>query len=269
MYNQNYITIKAGKKELRLETNQIIYVAKARNLSKIHMMDNTVHEVYMSLNDLMEELGEGFLLVNRGLLVAAMAIYNIDDQIHLINGESLDYVVRKRKEIEEQLYERQKKVIRGFHEKNPFRTKEDYHDHYRCFDELPFAFADIEMVFDEENRAVDWIFRYGNPALAKLEKVPLEQLLDCTFGSVFTNKDPKWVKRYERAALFGEKLEIIDYSPEIDTYLDIICFPTFQGHCGCILFDISEIKFLERTDSEKALGLYFGKMMGMATSFQD
>lgn len=64
---------------------------------------------------------------------------------------------------------------------------------------MPFAFTDIEMVFDEERRAVDWIFRYANPALAKLEKLPLESLIDHSFGSLFANMYAKWLRSYERA----------------------------------------------------------------------
>lgn len=112
----------------------------------------------------------------------------------------------------------------------------------------PFAFTDIEMVFNEERAAVDWIFRYANEALAKIEKIPLEQLVNHAFGSIFPNMDAKWLRVYERTALFGETLEIVDYSQEIDTNLKIICFPTFKGHCGCILFDQAEIQ----TVSERA-----------------
>ena len=62
----------------------------------------------------------------------------------------------------------------------------------------------------------------------------------------------------------GETLEIIDYSPEIDTYLKVICFPTFPGHCGCILFDIARIRFTRNSsDAEKALMLYFGRHPGV------
>ena len=106
---------------------------------------------------------------------------------------------------------------------------------------MPFAFTDIEMIFNEEKRAVDWVFRYGNEALAKLEKVPLERLIGSSFGSLFSNMDSKWLRCYERAALYGETMEITDYSPEIDTNLKIICFPTFRGHCGCILFDVNDV----------------------------
>ena len=86
--------------------------------------------------------------------------------------------------------------------------------------------------------------------IAELEKLPLEQLIDHSFGSIFPNMDAKWLRVYERTALYGETLEIADYSPEIDTDLRIICFPTFRGHCGCILFDQAEIQTV-RTGSDK------------------
>ena len=42
---------------------------------------------------------------------------------------------------------------------------------------MPIAFADIEMIFDEERQAIDWIFRYGNEALARIEEVPLNEMI--------------------------------------------------------------------------------------------
>ena len=98
--------------------------------------------------------------------------------------------------------------------------------------------------------------------IGKAGKTPKEQLIDHSFGrSIFPNMDAKWLRSYERATLFGETLQIIDYSPEIDAYLEVICFPTFKGHCGCILFDISQIKFFRKTtDTEKALAIYFEKL---------
>ena len=126
-------------------------------------------------------------------------------------------------------------------EKAPL-TAEEYRKYYKICDALPFAFTDIEMVFNEEKKAVDWIFRYGNEALATLEKLPLDKMIGNSFSSLFSNMDAKWLQVYERATLYGETLEIMDYSPEIDTNLKIICFPTFPGHCGCILFNADKMK---------------------------
>ncbi len=40
---------------------------------------------------------------------------------------------------------------------NTPKTPEEYHAFYRSFDQMPFAFTDIEMVFNEDRHAVDWI----------------------------------------------------------------------------------------------------------------
>ena len=92
--------------------------------------------------------------------------------------------------------------------------------------------------------------QFDDEALAELEKLPLEQLIDHSFGSIFPNMDAKWLRVYERTALYGETLEITDYSPEIDTELKIVCFPTFPGHCGCMLFDRRRIQTVQSSTSE-------------------
>ena len=142
------------------------------------------------------------------------------------------------------------------------RSRCFYHEYYKCFDIMPIAFADIEMIFDEERQAIDWIFRYGNEALAKIEGVSLEKMIGKTFRSIFPNMDSKWLRSYEQAVLYGETLEIMDFSPEIDKYLRINCFPTFKGHCGCLLFDIAQTRISnETTAGEKTIMMYLRKMM--------
>ena len=172
----------------------------------------------------------------------------LEDTLTLINGEEINYATRRKKEILAQLREKQKKLIEGFAMPNTPKTPEEYHAFYRSFDQMPFAFTDIEMVFNEDRHAVDWIFRYGNEKLAEVERVPLSGLIGNSFGSIFSNMDDKWLCTYERATLYGERLEIMAYSPEIGTELKIICFPTFPGHCGCMLFPLDEIHYAQKQD---------------------
>ena len=261
MQKEKYIKIISNKKAIVLSISTILYVLMIGRNAEIHVSGGKIYKTRMTFSELKEKLGDGFIKVHRGCLVSAMAIHDITDNINLSNGESLIYTIRKKKEIIDQLYLKQKRIINSFIGDDIPKTEEEYLKHYSGFDNMPFAFTDIEMIFDEKNHAVDWIFRYGNPALAKLEKIPLERLIGSSFHSLFSNMDSKWLRSYERATLYGETLEIIDYSPEIDTYLKVICFPTFKGHCGCILFDISEIEFTKNSsDAEKALMLYFGKL---------
>lgn len=157
----------------------------------------------------------------------------------------MSFTRRRKRELKEQLRAGRRQIVQELAGSDAPTTREDYQRHYASYDNAPFAFTDIEMVFNEERAAVDWIFRYGNEVLATLEKTPLEQLIDHSFGSIFPNMDAKWLRVYERTALYGEMLEIVDFSPEIDTNLRIICFPTFKGHCGCILFDQAEIQTVQ------------------------
>lgn len=124
------------------------------------------------------------------------------------NGELLEYTLRKKQRIIDELCMKQKRMIQSISESEEQvpDTVEEYHQHYKSFDRLPFAFTDIEMVFDEDKHAIDWIFRYGNPELARLEKLPLESLIGGSFANLFPNMDPKWLQNYERAALYGETL---------------------------------------------------------------
>ena len=260
MLEAKHLSIVSKGKKIILSSSTVLYVLMDEKIAEIHVSNGKTYETRMSLRELEEKLGEGFIKIHRGCIVSAMAIHDITDKINLVNGESLSYTVRKKKQIMGQFLSQQESMIRSFDSANTPATAAEYRRHYSGFDTLPLAFTDIEMVFNGEKRAVDWIFRYANPALARLEKQPLETLIGSSFGSLFSNMDSKWLCAYERAALYHEVLEVMDYSPEIDTYLKIICFPTFKGHCGCILFDISEITLIQNSsDAKMALALYLGK----------
>ena len=254
------ITIISNRKKLVLGVSTVLYVLMTGKNAELHAAGGKVYRTKMSLSELESQLGDGFIKVHRGCLVSAMAIHDVTDEINLSNGETLAYTLRKKKEIIARLYEKRRRIVRGFSTEGLPVSPEEYSRHYSSFECLPFAFADIEMVFDEEKHAVDWIFRYGNPALARLEKLPLERLIGSSFGSLFSNMDAKWLRCYERAALYGEALEIVDYSPEIGTWLKITCFPTFRGHCGCILFDLSRIKYIRSSAApDQAPALFLGE----------
>lgn len=262
MQNNNVITIVAGKKAVTIPSNSILYIIMDGNIALVHLTNGEVIQSRTPLYDIEVLLDDSFIKVKRGCIVSVIAIYNLTDKVNLINGEELDYAMRHKKEIIKKFRSRQAQIIHRFNEASAFASNDDYLKHYSLFDSLPIAFCDIEMIFDNEFNAVDWVFRYANNALAELEKVPLSRLIGNTFHNLFPNMDLKWLKTYERSALFGETIKIVDYSHEIDTYLDIICFPTFKGHCGCILFDVKKVNsYRKSTDTEKALALFLGRLM--------
>ena len=231
-----------------MRSNGISVISNRRHIS-LPAEDRT-YETYTTIDELSQMLGGGFIRADRATLVSAKAVHAIGKKIELINGETLSFTHRRKRELKEQLRAGRRQIVEELAGSDAPATREEYQRHYTSYDSAPFAFTDIEMVFNEDRAAVDWIFRYGNEALAKIEKTPLERLIDHAFGSIFPNMDAKWLRVYERTALFGETLEIADYSPEIDTDLKIICFPTFKGHCGCMLFDRADIQTVQ-TECDK------------------
>ena len=238
----NSISIISNRRRISLSPEDILYVQLEGRQSIIHISGGKTYRTYTAIDDLEQLLGSGFIRADRATLVSAKGVHAIGKKIELISGETLSFTRRRKRELKEQLRAGRRQVVQELVGSDAPATREEYQRHYASYDSAPVAFTDIEMVFNEERAAVDWIFRYGNEALATLEKKPLEQLIDHSFGSIFPNMDAKWLRVYERTALYGEMLEIVDFSPEIDTDLRIICFPTFKGHCGCILFDQAKIQ---------------------------
>lgn len=242
MHTQGSITIISKRRKRTLSKKQILYIHMRRKHADIYMDNGEVIETRTTYKEFFDMLGDDFIEVRRGNLVSVIAIHDVTNTVNLNNGESVEYTLSRKNEIENRLYQRQRNIIKNFSTEGIPTTFEEYCEYYKGYDKMPFAFTDIEMMFDDECRAVDWVFRYGNQALAKLEKVPLEKLIGNRFGSIFPNMDKKWLRCYERAVLFGETLWMNEHSPEIDTQLSIICFPTFEGHCGCILFNSDSIQ---------------------------
>ena len=100
----------------------------------------------------------------------------------LSNGEKICYTKRKKRVLREELQKNQELIIAKISKKKLPLTAEEYRKYYKICDALPFAFTDIEMVFNEEKKAVDWIFRYGNEALATESSLSSVSRTSSNFG---------------------------------------------------------------------------------------
>lgn len=263
MKNARSITFFSDMREVTLNIRTILYIKVMNGIAYVHLVSGEVLPTRTTIMEFEQMLDDNFIKIKRGCLVSVYAIHSVTDTVNLSNGEALPYADRVRAEFTEKLQARQKEIIHGFAEHDTLKTPEEYAEYYRSFDNMPFAFTDIEIIFNETRHAVDWVFRYGNLALAELEGVPLERMIGNTFGTIFPNMDQKWLRTYERAALFEEMLNIVDYSPEIGANLSITCFPTFKGHCGCILLNVEHLKFFRQpSETDTAIAAYIHKLLG-------
>ena len=161
---QEFITVTFNRTKIAIRCADILYVIMSDDHCTIHMFDGSVYRCRMTLKALKKQLNEGFMEVKRGCMIAVSAISDIGDKILLSNGEEICYTKRKKKALREELQKKQELMIAKISKKKLPLTPEEYGKYYKICDSLPFAFTDIEMVFNEEKKAVDWIFRYGNEA---------------------------------------------------------------------------------------------------------
>lgn len=172
------ISVISNRRHISLLTEDILYIQLSGRQSIIHFSDGRTYETYATIHELESMLGSSFIRADRATLVSIKGIHDIGKEIELVNGETLYYSCRKKRELKEQLRAGRRQIAQNLSDSDAPTTQEEYQRHYASYDSAPFAFTDIEMVFNEERAAVDWIFRYGNEALAEIEKTPLQQLIN-------------------------------------------------------------------------------------------
>jgi hypothetical protein len=109
-----------------------------------------------------------------------------------------------------------------------------------CFDRSPIAFCVIRVTKDKTGRYNDFIFEYANEALAKLEGIPLDNLVGKHFYQIFYNANLKWLIPYGQAAYEGKTSSFVEYSPEIRKHLQIQAYQIDEGYAVVALMDVTE-----------------------------
>ena len=103
------ISVISNRTHITLLAEDILYLSLSGRKTAIHITGDRIYETYTPIDELAKNLGSTFIRVDRCYLVSAKAIHDVTKTIDLINGESLDYARRRKREIVEQLrIERQK-----------------------------------------------------------------------------------------------------------------------------------------------------------------
>ena len=129
-----------SKKEVVVNINDILYITMNRNIADVHTLDDNIYHIRTTLENIKQELEDRFVIVHRSTMVSAIAVYKVSDRIYLSNGEAIDYVIRKKKAIKEEISEKQKKIIGSFSEDNVPKSYEEYRNYYKSYEHMPFAF---------------------------------------------------------------------------------------------------------------------------------
>ena len=90
MQYEKTISFISNRQHYTLSLGEILYVTMKKQDAFIHTADGRVLKTRMTFGEFEKVFGEGFIRLNRGCLASAMAMYSIDKQITLSNGEILN-----------------------------------------------------------------------------------------------------------------------------------------------------------------------------------
>ncbi|MGN0106379.1 MAG: hypothetical protein ACI4A5_01625 [Hominilimicola sp.] len=213
----------------------IMYIDRMGKKGAIHLLGGRTVMTYISsktlVNAITDFTGEAPINVNKGIYLYERYIAKVENGNYIMTDGA---VFKGRVRTPGEHKKNAQKVLQAtLH--TPYIYPQNIRERFSCVDDMPIAFCIIELVFNEDGRGIDFIFRYCNKEMAVIEGVPVEEMIDKSFYEVFDNGDKKWLVTYADVALNGGQREIRSFSPEIGKYLCIRCFQPEEGYCACIL----------------------------------
>ncbi|NDP22644.1 MAG: PAS domain S-box protein [Paludibacter sp.] len=185
--------------------------------AKVH---NTMYEAQYYIN----RANDGALRYMRSL---GKYYYNDKGEAETLTGISIDITEQKESEL---------KLI---------ASEEKYRGIFESMDQ---GFSIIEMIFDSDNKPVDYIFIETNPVFEK--QTGLTNAMGKTAKELIPNLEEHWFQAYGKVALTGEPNHFIEASEALGRWFEVYAFRL--GDQGskkvAILFtDITEKKQIEET----------------------
>lgn len=241
------INLMVNRHKVQIPANSIVYANVTDKLCKIHLDNRDTLNLFITITELMEMLGEvDFLRVSRSSLVAYTAIESVnEDEVILHGGIRIPYSRSRRKDIMDRAKNGMERQVVCRDLDKPMGILDFAHD-FAFWDDVPIGFGVLEFISDGGGRLSDFIFRYVNQALAELEGAPAESLVGCAYSQVFKEAQNKRLAIYSKVAFMGDAVELIDYSPELDKELLILCYQPAYGYCACIVRDATDKYYLQR-----------------------
>ena len=113
-------------------------------------------------------------------------------------------------------------------------------DYMQIFESMTDMFMVIELVYDKNNKAVDWYYRQVNPAHEKLVNKSKSEMIDQTAKTLFGTIEDYWLETYDMVDKSGTAIRFENYSKQVNKYFNILAWK-IKPHTIAVLFsDVTE-----------------------------
>ena len=117
------------------------------------------------------------------------------------------------------------------------------------FDSMEQGFCIIEMIYDAENKPVDFRYLEGNPMFNK--QTGFDNAIGKTIVELAPDIEKHWIERYSKVVETGESIHFTENSPALGRWFEVFAFP-IDGE-GSRKVAVLFTNISERKKSEQAL----------------
>lgn len=116
------------------------------------------------------------------------------------------------------------------------------------FENMLSGFAYHQVVLDENDRPVDYVFLEVNDAFEKLTGLKREDVIGRKVSELLPgieNSDFDWIETYGKVALTGKEIEFDQYSEALGRWFSVSAYSSRKGYFATVFDDITERRLLE------------------------
>ena len=212
----------------------IKYILRENGKTVICLDDGRREETYNTVKSLMDVLPDGeFICVNKGIVLAKRKIANVNGFVYTMSDGS-EYIGRAH---QQGGHMANIPNVITLSSRDTIMSPEEIFENYKALDDMPVAFGILNIIFNEDGRGGDLVFRYCNKKLKEYSgyEGPVEGK---SFFEVHPNSDKRWLLPIADVAMNGIPRVVQSETvcgPGKATPLTVYCFQVAKNHCGCML----------------------------------
>ena len=181
------VTIKHFFQKHNIHTANIKYIIREDGKTSIYLLDERVIHCFHTIKSLKEPLKEeDFCMIKKGILVAKSQIVKIEKNVYtMLDGKVFDgrkRGIKAHQSLNDSLNRNINLSVAG---------SKDITSTFSILDNMPVAFCVIQLLFEQDGKGIDFIFRYCNKAMEVLENKAQSEMLNHSFREVFPDVYPK------------------------------------------------------------------------------
>lgn len=223
----------------KIKPTEILYIKHIDRKSQVCLKNGDVYDSYLPLKVLLDALPKGaFLNITKGVVISATEIKKIDGNIYTLSDDTV-FTGRVRGAGE---HKANRKNLEKHKVADSRISAETVKQRFAVLDNSPLATCVIEAVFNTAGHSVDFIYRYANAALANLEKIRVDDMIDRSAYDVFKRINHKWIETYTAVAVDGASRIFEDTNIRSGRTVTAVCSQPLPNFCMITLIDGKIVK---------------------------